>query len=145
MIADQEELNCCGPALLLTQALPVNPGVERLHHGPGDHLGRVSELLPWVNEHVKTFADTREKFAEISTYIQDHVKTLSYHPEAKRKIERRHKQLRKVYRLYECEPSAVAKMWISGACEVHQVLKLFDRGELVLRYAQRKGPKSADC
>jgi len=37
-------------------------------------------------------------------------------------------------RLYECEPPTVAEMWRSGAFGVHQIKKLPEKGELVLRY-----------
>jgi len=47
-------------------------------------------------------------------------------------------------RLYECEPAAVAELWRSGSYGVFQVKRLSRRGELVLRYVQRKGSKSAD-
>ena len=39
---------------------------------------------------------------------------------------------------------AVADLWRSGSYGVFQVKRLPQRGELVLRYVQRKGPKSAD-
>jgi len=47
-------------------------------------------------------------------------------------------------RLYECEPSAVAEIWRSGSYGLFQVKRLTQRGEVVLRYVQRKVPKSAD-
>jgi len=69
-------------------------------------------------------SDRRGEFAELSAHIKDHVKTASYHPEANGKIERRHKELGIMCRLYECEPPTVAEMWRSGAFGVHQNKKL---------------------
>jgi len=46
-----------------------------------------------------------------------------------------------MYRLYECEPPAVAELWRSGSYGVLQLKRLTQRGELVLSYVQRKGPK----
>jgi len=42
--------------------------------------------------------------AELSACLKDHVKTASYHPEANGKIERRHKEVGMMCRLYECQP-----------------------------------------
>jgi hypothetical protein len=47
-------------------------------------------------------------------------------------------------RLYECEPLAVPELWRSGSYGVFQVKRLSQRGKLVLRYVQRKGPNSGD-
>jgi hypothetical protein len=89
-------------------------------------------------------SDRGGELAELSAYVKDHVKTASYHPEANGKIERRHEEVGMMCRLYECEPPAVAELWRSGSHGVFQVKRLPQRGELVLRYVQRKGPKSAD-
>ena len=90
-------------------------------------------------------SDRGGELPELSAYIKDHVKTASFHPEANGKIERRQKELGMMCRLYECEPPTVAEMWRSGAFGVHQIKKLPEKGELVLRYVRRKGPKSSDC
>jgi len=55
--------------------------------------------------------DRGGEFAELSPFIKDHVKTASYHPEANGKIERRHKEVSVLCRLYDCDPPAVAEMW----------------------------------
>ena len=47
-------------------------------------------------------------------------------------------------RLYECESTTVAELQRSGSYGVFQVKSLPQRGEVVLRYVERKGPKSAD-
>jgi hypothetical protein len=60
-------------------------------------------------------SDQVGEFAELSAYLKDHVKTASYHPEANGKIERIHKEVRMMCRLYECEPPAVAELWRSGS------------------------------
>jgi len=79
-------------------------------------------------------SDRGGELPELSAYIKDHVKTASFHPEANGKIERRQKELGMMCRLYECEPPTVAEMWRSGAFGVHQIKKLPEKGELVLRY-----------
>lgn len=48
--------------------------------------------------------DRGGEFAELSPFIKDHVKTASYHPEANGKIERRHKEVSMLCRLYDCDP-----------------------------------------
>jgi len=57
---------------------------------------------------MKDFAEnvcmTDVGFAELSACLKDHVKTASYHPEANGKIERRHKEVGMMCRLYECQP-----------------------------------------
>ena len=71
-----------------------------------------------LNLHDLTFlSDWGGEFAELSAYFKDHVKTYtaSYHPEANGKIERRHKEVGMMCRLYECEPPAVAELWRSGS------------------------------
>ena len=110
-----------------------------------DLLTTWAESLDLPLESMTFLSDRGGEFAELSAYIKKHVRTASYHPEANGKVERRHKELGMMCRLYECEPPAVAEMWRCGAFGVHQIKKLPDKGELVLRYVQRKGPKSADC
>ena len=43
------------------------------------------------------------------------MKTASYHSEANGKIERRHKELGMMYRLYESKPPTVAELLRSGS------------------------------
>jgi hypothetical protein len=65
------------------------------------------------------------------------VKTASYHPEANGKIERRHREVSMLCRLYDCDPLAVAEMWHIGSFGVFQVKALPAPGDLVLRYNER--------
>jgi hypothetical protein len=89
-------------------------------------------------------SDRGGQFAELSAYLKDYVKTASYHPEGNGKIGTRHKEVGMMCRLYEFEPPAVADLWKSGSYGVFKVERHPQRGELVLRYVQRKGSKSAD-
>jgi hypothetical protein len=54
------------------------------------------------------------EFEELSAYVKGHVKTAAYHPEANGEVERRHKEISMLCRLYDCDPPAVAEMWHIG-------------------------------
>ena len=88
--------------------------------------------------------DRGGEFEEVSLLVKDHVKTASYHPEANGKVERRHKEVAMLCRLYDCEPPDVAEMWHVGSYGVFLFKLLPGPGELVLHYNQRMGAKTKD-
>jgi len=48
-------------------------------------------------------SDRGGEFAELSAFVKDQVKTACYNPEANGKIERKHKELSMMCRLYETD------------------------------------------
>ena len=73
---------------------------------------------------------------ELSAYVEGHGKTTTYHIEAKGEVERTHKEISMLCRLYDCDPPAVAETWHIGSYGVNA---LTEAGKLVLRYNQRMG------
>ena len=95
--------------------------------------------------HELTFLTHREgEFVELSAYVEGHGKTTTYHIEAKGEVERTHKEISMLCRLYDCNPPAVAEMWHIGSYGVFQVNALSEAGEVVLRYNQCMGVKHLD-
>jgi hypothetical protein len=51
-----------------------------------------------------TFLTDREgEFEEHSAHVRDHVKIVAYRPEANGEVERRHKEISMLCRLYDCD------------------------------------------
>jgi hypothetical protein len=58
-----------------------------------------------------TFLSNRgRKFVDLSAYIKKHVKAASSHTQANGKNQKRHRELRMMCRLYECEPPGDVKI-----------------------------------
>ena len=100
-----------------------------------------SESLDLELHELGFLTDRGGEFEELSANVKSHVKKAAYHPEANGKVERRHKEISMLCRLY----AAVAEMWHIGSDGVFsQVNALPEAGELVLRYNQRMGAKHLD-
>ena len=85
--------------------------------------------------------DRGGEFEDISPYVKNHVKTAAYSPQSNGAVERIHRELGSMSRLYETTPDVIAEMWRSGSF-VGNIKVLPEVGSLILRYVQRKKPKT---
>jgi len=87
-----------------------------------------ANLLVWSYTNSHFFTDKGGEFEKLSAYVKSHDKTAAYLPGANEKVERRHKEISVLCRLYDYNPTAVAEMWHIGSYGVFQVKALPEAG-----------------
>jgi hypothetical protein len=87
--------------------------------------------------------DRGGEFAELSIFVKNHVRTAAYSPQSNGQVERVHRELGMMCRLYQTTPDRVAEFWRSGKF-VAQLKVLPEVGSLFLRFVQRKQSKTLD-
>jgi hypothetical protein len=93
--------------------------------------------------------DRGTEFNCLDDYLKNHIRTAAYSPYSNGKVERIHKEVSSLCRLYDTTPDQVAEMWRSGTTPVsinfnrsHGILEV---GDLVLKFIQRVQSKIMDC
>jgi hypothetical protein len=87
--------------------------------------------------------DRGGEFEDISPYVKSHVKTAAYSPQSNGSVERIHKELGAMCRLYETTPDVIADLWRKRNF-VGNIKCLPEEGSLILKYVQKKGSKVDD-
>jgi hypothetical protein len=85
--------------------------------------------------------DRGGEFEDISPYVKSHVRTAAYSPQSNGAVERVHRELGSMCRLYETTPDKIADLWRFGRFAGN--LKLLPEvGSLIMRYVQKKHSKT---
>ena len=112
-----------------------------------------SVFLGWMNSvgavhSITVLSDRGGEFAQFKDLVSKHLQTASFSPQANGKIERKHKELSALCRLYDCSPPEACELLNRGRIDavlVNAVKLLPNPGDLILRYVQKMGTnKTAD-
>jgi hypothetical protein len=88
--------------------------------------------------------DRGSEFENLSQYVKGVIKTAAYSPQANGALERRHKELAMLCRLYDKDPSEVASLLNKDYLQVNFAKELPKPGDLILRYEKRIQKKDKD-
>jgi len=75
--------------------------------------------------------------------VTEHIRTAAYHPQANGSVERKHRELSAMCRLYGTTPDRISNLWRTGGLSL-ALKSLPEVGELVLRYVPMVNSKEVD-
>jgi hypothetical protein len=92
--------------------------------------------------------DRGGEFNCLDEFLKNHIRTAAYSPYSNGRIERVHKEVSALCRLYDTTPDQIAELWRSGTQPSSVNLnrsQSLEVGDLVLRYIQKVQSKVMDC
>jgi hypothetical protein len=93
-------------------------------------------------------SDRGTEFNCLDDLLKNHVRTAAYSPYSNGKIERIHKEVSSLCRLYDTTPDQIAELWRSGTMPITTNINRshhLEVGDLVLRFIQKIQSKTMDC
>jgi hypothetical protein len=110
--------------------------------------------MAWVDSRkldiskLTVLTDRGTEFNCLDAVLKNHVRTAAYSPYSNGKVERIHKEVSALCRLYDTTPDQIAELWRSGTTPVSLNMNRSQNlqiGDLVLRYIQKVQSKVLDC